>query len=301
LSEGGPIFIGGLAHSGKSALRTAIGAHPHIAMTRRSYLWRFYGRFGDLDHSGNLERCLSTMLRDRAVRSLNPDGDRIRAEFLQGPASYARLFGLFHQHHAELLGKPRWGEQIRLIEHFADPIFAAFPTARIIHMTRDPRTTHPGRTAADRPPFGRVGWETASWLSSARMARRNRARYPDRYAVLQYEAFADRPVETLREVCDLIQEEYVDAMEKALSAMGFEAGAGPDRYAHRPASEVSFIEDHAAGELRALRYAVKDGAATHRSLSKLLHRPADTTAMMAWRLIRDRRPARPAGPPRGGK
>jgi hypothetical protein len=301
LSDGGPIFIGGLAHTGKTALRTAIGAHPHIAMTRRSYLWRFYGRFGDLDRPGNLERCLSTMLRDRAVRSLNPDGDRIRAEFLRGPATYARLFGLFHRHHAELLGKPRWGEQIRLIEHFADPIFAAFPTARIIHMTRDPRTTPPGRTAADRPPFGRVGWETASWLSSARMARRNRARYPFRYAVLQYEAFADRPVETLREVCDLIQEEYVDAMEKALSAMGFDASAGPDRYEQRPASQVSFIEDHAGGELRALRYAEKDWAVTHRSLSKLLHRPADVTAMVAWRVMRDRRPARPGDPPRGGK
>jgi hypothetical protein len=76
-----PVFIAGLAHSGKTELRRALSRLPHFEMTRRTYLWtRFYGRFGDLDDEANLERCLAALLRDEDVATLEPDVERIRRE-----------------------------------------------------------------------------------------------------------------------------------------------------------------------------------------------------------------------------
>jgi hypothetical protein len=289
-------LIGGLAHSGKTLLRKAIGAHPDIAMTRRTYLWRFHGKFGDLKNSRNLDRCLTTMVADRWVRALSPDRDRIRKEFLDGPSTYARLFGLFHQHHAERLGKRRWGEQIRLIERLADPIFEAFPDARIIHMIRDPRRSR--STTSGQSPPGKMGWEMASWLSSARSARRNQALYPDRYAILQFEELAERPLETVRTMCDFIEVEYSAAMGQALSAD--HPADELDSDTRRTAEEVSFIEDHAGRELRGLGYAGRDETPYRRSLSWLAHRPADITAMIAWRIVRRREAASPIHPAQEG-
>ena len=104
----GPIFIGGLDRSGKTLLRLSLSAHPNLALTRRTYLWpRFFNRYGDLSRGDNFERCLRAMLQRKPIQVLQPDAERIRREFWQGEASYARLFALLHQHYAERQGKPR--------------------------------------------------------------------------------------------------------------------------------------------------------------------------------------------------
>jgi len=214
----GPIYIAGLAHSGKTPLRLALAAHPDISMTRRTYMWgRFHGRFGDLADERNAERCLSAMLADGYVETLAPDPERIRREFHEGPRDYAHLFALFHQHHAERLGKRRWGDQLGFVERFAAPIFTAFPSARMIHMVRDPRS-RPGSTTRRRR--GAVGWNTAMWLESATLAERNRRRYPDAYRVVRSESFVAEPLDTLEELCDFLGETCLRSMMEALIATG---------------------------------------------------------------------------------
>jgi hypothetical protein len=205
-----------------------LSSHPNIVITRHTSMWtRYYERFGDLSGPGNFERCLSAMLQSKTIQAFNPDAGRIRREFCLGPASYGRLFGLFHEHNAERLAKPRWGDQSGSIERFADPIFAAFPGARIIHMIRDPRDRYRASASspaslkrAERPNtvwgrsrtvFGRsakVGWETANWLFSWRLAMRNRSRYPDRYKVLRYEALISDPDSVIREICRFVHEDF---------------------------------------------------------------------------------------------
>jgi len=117
-----------------------LASHPHIAMSRRTNLWpKFYQRYGDLSRTDNFQRCLKAMLQYKHITSLKPDADRINTEFQQGEPTYARLFALFEQHNAERLGKPRWGDQTELIERYTDPIMNAYPSAKFIHMIRDPR------------------------------------------------------------------------------------------------------------------------------------------------------------------
>jgi hypothetical protein len=208
-----PIYVAGPDRSGTSLMYAFLASHPNISMVRRTNMWRyFHERYGDLSQPDNFERCLNDMARYNRMRHLKPDPDRIRREFKQGPPTYGRLFALFHAHHAERRGKPRWGDKSLHTEHYADRVFAEYPDAKIVHMVRDPRD----RYASVRKRFGRdvsrVGAATARWLFSMRAARRNLERYPDSYLIVRFEDLASDPEATMRQVCDFIHEAYTPDM-----------------------------------------------------------------------------------------
>src|SRR6266487_860601 len=209
----GPIFVGGLDRSGKSLMRLSLSAHPNFAMSRRTYMWtRFYDRYGDLSQPDHFDPCQTAMLRHKPMWVLKPDPDRIRREFQQGEPTYARLFALFHQHYAEQLGRPRWGDQLALVERYADVIFAAYPNAKMIHMIRDPRDRYEASIRPSQRRRGQVGGATARWLDSVGLATRNQQRYPDRYKIVRYETLISRREETLREVCAFLNEAFEPSM-----------------------------------------------------------------------------------------
>lgn len=215
----GPIFIGGLSHSGKTPLRLMLSAHPDLALTRRTAMWpRYYNRYGDLSQPQCFEACLQAMLQSRTIRVLHPDPERIRREFATGEATYGRLFALFHQHYAEQLGKPRWGDQTGFIERYAAAIFKAYPSARIIHMIRDPRDRYASLKSAT-VPSPKVGYTTAEWLSSVDLARYNCRRYDGRYLLIHYETLLSAPEQTVRQVCAFLDEPFTSdllTLEKAI-------------------------------------------------------------------------------------
>jgi Sulfotransferase family len=279
----GPIFIGGLSHSGKTQLRVVLGAHPDISMTRRTYMWdRFYQRFGDLRRERNLDRCLCAMIATEGIDRLHPDVPRIRAEFVRGPRTYARLFSLFHRQHAERLGKDRWGDQLGFVERFADPIFDAFSSARMIHMIRDPRG-HGGGRERRRP--GSLGWETARWLHSADLAQRNQRAYPGRYLVVRYEQLASLPERTVRDVCDFLDEAFDGSMAEALATVRFDLNGGTRFPPAASGADRAFVEAHAATELLAFDYAVTRPTPGKSSPHSLVDRQLDRAAMRAWRIL----------------
>jgi hypothetical protein len=286
----GPILIGGLDRSGKTLMRLSLSAHPNLAMTRRTYTWtEVYGRYGDLGRRENFERCLAAMLRNRHMAALRPDAERIRREFHQGEPSYGRLFALFHQHHAERLGRPRWGDQLGDAERYADPIFRAYADGRMIHMIRDPRE----RYAAAAPPaqrrLGKAGVAAARWLESAALAERNRQRYPGRYMVVRYEQLTAEREATLREVCAFIGEAFVPQMLTLEGALRF--GDDPAGDAHeRPAAplaprEAALIERYAGRALRAWGYepGVNPMGRRERLTFALIDWPANLARAAAWR------------------
>jgi hypothetical protein len=208
-----PIFIGGLSFTGKTQLRMMLSAHPNILIARRTHLWdRFYNRYGDLGQMDNLKRCLKAMLVFKPIRALRPDVDRIRTEFARGPATYERLFAIIHAQHAKMEGKSRWGDQLGFIEHYADRIFAAYPSARMIHMVRNPGSRSGESREASSRRVGRIGWETAWWLSSARLASRHQKLYPTQYLVVCYEQLFSQPEQTMRQICDFLGEQFFPQM-----------------------------------------------------------------------------------------
>ena len=236
----GPVFVAGLERSGTSLIYALLASHPNLAMTRRTNLWtHFYEQYGDLRHEDNLERCLGMMVRYKRLIKLQPDPERLRREFLAGELTYGRLFALLEEQYAERLGKPRWGDKSLNTERYADPILAAYPGARILHMMRDPRDRYASSQTRWKVRRGGVGAGTAEWLSSARLARRNQRVHPDRYRVVRYETLAKRPEETIRAICDFIGEDYAPEMLSMDGAGTFKDKGSNSSYGRRDPGVIS--------------------------------------------------------------
>ena len=279
-SADGPVFLAGLGHSGKTPLRRALSAHSRISMTRRTYMWtRYYRRFGDLDRRKNLERCIAAMMTNPGILQLRPDIDAIKHDFALGDHSYARLFALFHEQHAARHHKARWGDQLGMAEAFADQIMAAYPSATMIHLVRDPRSLY---CAQQRR--GKAGWDTGRWLYSADLATRNQRRYPDRYMVVRYESLTARPEDTLRDVTLFVGELVEDAMLEVLATSDLQVGTPSTSASANPAVERSVGDTLGTlGYLRTETIAKRRGARFN-----LMHWPAHRTGMAAWRIVGSR-------------
>lgn len=209
-----PIFIAGPDRSGTTLLFAILASHPNISMVRRTNMWRyFHKRYGALAQPENFERCLGEMLRYNRIQTfLKPDVERIRREFWQGQPSYGRLFSLFHQHHAESLGKKRWGDKSLHTEHYVDRLFAEYPDARVLHITRDPRDRYASVRKRHGRDVPRLGGANGRWLFSMTKALENQRRYPDRYKILRFEDLAGDPEKTAREICAFLGEQYFPEM-----------------------------------------------------------------------------------------
>lgn len=237
---GGPIFVAGLERSGTSLMYALLASHPHIAMTRRTNLWtHFYGQYGDLGDDANLDRCLGTMMRYRRLVKLRPDMERLRGEFGAGDRTYGRLFGLLCQQHAEHLGKPRWGDKSLNTERYAQPIFDAYPDARILHMIRDPRDRFASSLTRWQRRRGGIGAGTAEWLASARLALHNERDHPGAYRVIRYESLVSAPDEAVREVCGFIGEPFAPEMLSMEGAPAFVDRGSNSSYGQRTPGTIT--------------------------------------------------------------
>ena len=299
-----PVLVTGPDRSGTSLMFALLATHPNIAMVRRTNMWRWFNnRFGDLSRSENFERCLTTILRYKRMEHLQPDPERLRAEFPNGSPTYGRLFRLLHEHHAERVGKSRWGDKSLHTEHHADRVFAEFPGAKMIHMIRDPRDRYASILKRYKDKTRGVASTTGRWVASIKRAERNLRRYPDNYIVVRYESLAQRPEDTCRLVCGFIGEQYTPDMlsmqgvpeygqEGGNSSFGrFEPGVISTRSIGRYRSvlsphQIQFIQACAGWGMAAFGY-VRDPAPAKMAgrLAYLAQFPVDVVRMRGWMAI----------------
>jgi hypothetical protein len=293
--ETGPIFIGGLDQSGKTPLRRMLSAHPELLLTRRTYMWsRFYEQFGSLSNPANLERCLSAMLTLKAIQEMHPDPQQIRREFIQGSQTYARLFELFHRQNLKRAGKRRWGDQLGLVERFADLIFSSYPDAKMIHMIRDPRDQTAEGADKKHRSRGKSGWLTARWKFSAHLAQHNSRRYNKRYLVVRYEDLMQDTEKVLRRICTFLNEDYLPAMLDVLNnAPNIDEEEQVENHEYHPQTgastiktQITFTQLFARRDLIDLGYTVKPVAlsAGERIKFSMIDLPANLAGMIAWNL-----------------
>lgn len=304
--EKGPVYIGGLDRCGKTTMRDFLASHPNIAIPAvGSNMWTyFYGQYGDLSDRDNFESCLEALLHYKHVRFLQPDPERIRREFWQGPPTYARLFSLFLIHYAERKGKPRWGAQTGLIERYADRLFEAYPDLKIIHMVRDPRDRYEASLARWPNGKGRAGGASARWLYSMNLAERHLRNYPGRYKIVRFETLVEHTEDTLKEVCDFLDEEYVPEMlamegapkhlNKLLNGGKLEPGQSPlsPEYIglfreNVPRHEIAFMQERLGRKMRTYDYRLEpiELSTAERVSFRLIDWPNQWVRMMAWRAV----------------
>ena len=205
----GPIFLSGMDRSGIGLLGELLEAHPDVAMTRRLNFWDFFAdRHGDLADEENLDACIAAMMRYSRVSRLGIDAGALRADFLEGPPTYARLFELLHRQHMANQGKRRWGDKSLGSVRHADRIMREFPTASFIHVLRDPRDRHASQSDHRSAGRGGVGSATAAWNWSIDRAAETVAAHPLRATIVRYEDLVGDAVGTLTRVCDVAGLEY---------------------------------------------------------------------------------------------
>lgn len=228
MSERGPIFLAGIDRSGIGLLGELLESHPNISMSRRTNFWSFYfNRFGNLDRSDNFERCLAAMMRHTRIQKMRPQPERIRQEFLTGEQTYSRLFAMFEEHYMQHLGKSRWGDKSLNSERYADIILSAYPTAKMIHIIRDPRDRYASQLDHRGVGRGKLGAGVALWLWSVRLAERNARKYGNRYKIVRYETLVHEPESFLLDLCGFVGEEYSPAMLMLNEASGESGEPGP--------------------------------------------------------------------------
>ncbi len=235
-----PVYVAGQERSGTSLMYALLASHPNIAMSRRSNLWtHFYEQYGDLSQPENLTACLEMMGRYKRIRPLRMNPERVREAFLQGEATYGRLFAIVQGQYAQQLGKPRWGDKSLHTERYADAIFAAYPQATILHMMRDPRDRYASALTRWKVNRSGAGGGAAAWLSSAKLAERNQQLYPNRYKVVRYETLANEPEETLRDICEFMGEPYSPMMLTMNGAKAFRDEGGNSSYTQYEPGRIS--------------------------------------------------------------
>ena len=241
MREAAPIFVAGLDHSGKTALRAALGAHPTIHMVRHIELWTRLRAWHATGANGR-KRVLDALTTGRAER-LGLDRERLDGSASRG---FADLVCEVGRQLCERAGTSRWGLQEALLEFEAEHVVREMPDARIIGLVRDPRDRFQQMRTSGAVGRGGFAAGTAAWIASVRAAIAAAEAWPDHVRVISYEALVDRREPTLREVCAFIGEPFAAAMAAAEPA---DSDVGP-----LPERDVAVIQRRAAAEMMALGY-----------------------------------------------
>lgn len=224
-----PIFICGHPKAGTSLLRSILDSHPEIVVYPeetsffRRYLPMAEGRdqeqkinlaarylihifqwnltnppehqagFKDRDYSGISFTAVKEEMAKAVKDQFGHDGDMLSAVM----TAFGKVTG-------RITPRTRyWLEKTPYNERYADRIFNWWPEARCIHVVRDPRDNyvsyrrkHPDWT----PEFFASNWQT-----STAQGQRNLKKFgEDRYWLVTYEDFVQKPDETIAHLCSFL-------------------------------------------------------------------------------------------------
>jgi hypothetical protein len=249
-----PIVVAGLDHSGKTALRAALGAHPDITMVRHLELWT---RLRSLHAAGTSRRReLLEALTGGKAASLELDRERLAQA--AGDPDFGTLVVEIGEQLCDRAGARRWGLQEALVEFEAAHVLGHFPDARIVHVVRDPRQRQASMSRDGALGAGGLAAETAAWVGSARAALAAAGAWPEAFRIIRYETLLTDPERVLHEVCDFLGEDYSPAMGDAepLTRRVANASSGTSTQMGPPPRDIAFIQERAASELAAMGYAL---------------------------------------------
>jgi hypothetical protein len=267
-----PVFIGGLARSGTTLMRTILGSHPDLAIPQPELpFWtHFFPRYGraDLSRPEVRRRLVEEMAGHRRFERLGVAFDVagiVGALDDQRAVTLRTVFDAFMHVYVQGTGKPRWGVKEPSAELHTDGVFATYPAARMIHVIRDPRDVVVSRRAREGMASQHIASIVDTWRLSVRLARDHARRYEDAYLAVRYEDVVADPAAAIRRVCQVADVEYRPDM-LAMNVPGWkgnnssfgdidsnrrEISAQPvGRYVDRlPAADAQFVAMRARAEL----------------------------------------------------
>ena len=215
----GPLFISGMPRSGTKLLRDLVNNHPLISIpTHESHFipWmlRNIGKDTDLNQASHLEAAIALFLETKFAGNYPQKLSRITAENIkafQNPVSWASFFEYIFRELAEESETERfiWGDKTPgYILHY-ELLKSIFPTARFVHIIRDPRDY----ALSVNHAWGRSMERAAHrWHQTIHQVRQL-AQHNDDYLEVRYEDLLDDPVKVLTKICRFAGTDYELGME----------------------------------------------------------------------------------------
>jgi len=217
-----PIFIVGCPRSGKTLLRNLLRSHPNIAISPEShFIPNFYKAFGNPSNEREAYQLAKRILSLHWVRKW---GLSVEPSMFVHDRTFARVVSRIYQTFAQSRGKRRWGDETPSYIYELPLLFELFPHCKVLHVIRDARDVAldwlKHRTGPKNLFIAAHGWvqsvskgcDTGATLGS------------ETYLEVRYEELLINTVNTLRPICEFLNEPYHEALlqptrEPAISAV----------------------------------------------------------------------------------
>lgn len=218
VEQPGPIFVVGVPRSGTTLLRLLLNAHSKIAIGPETHffkqVWALREKYGDLAKHENLQALWSDYTGEKSFEDFRfEDISSVEETIFSSSKSYAGLLKDLLTLYAQREGKLIWGEKTP--EHLfnVEEILEWYPTARIVHVIRDPRAVCSSLT--------KVPWSSDDLISNARVWNRylehaeqlkGKPGIASRMLEVLYEDLIANTEDTLIRICEFLDLEFETQM-----------------------------------------------------------------------------------------
>lgn len=219
-NKNSPIFIVGCERSGTTMLRLILCSHKNITIPPQTkYIKKLYKRrflFGDLSIEKNqntlkdwfyINHNKKTKLIDLDI-SKNDIQNELEVAGNTVGAYFASILKLYSQNN----NKIRWGDKHPYYIKYLPQLFKLFPDAQVIHIIRDGRDSV---SSLKKMPWWKKNSMHAmlNWQEAIQKGVHAKRKYSsDQFIEIRYEDIIHKPEDSVKLICDFINEEYSDTL-----------------------------------------------------------------------------------------
>lgn len=211
----GPLFVVGCSRSGTTLLQQILNAHSRIAIAPETHFvpkfWLRPEPYGDLTQDAPFARLVEDFIAAPHFPDLGLSADDFRHAAAGAPRTLAGVLGVILDLFARAQGADIVGEKTPAHVLHMPLLKRAFPSARFVHIVRDPRGVVNSRRRQPWAPED-VRRNAAYWVSTVGAARRAAKELGESLITVRYEDLVAEPETAVSGLCAALRIAFEPAM-----------------------------------------------------------------------------------------
>ncbi len=209
-----PIFIVGMQRSGTTMMKSIVNTHPSISIPRETAYFalikEYKLKFKNIDNKINYEDFWQWYIKQRRFSYLGLKEEDVRNKMDMNNISFKTIFDSVMYSFLLTQGKIRWADKTPGHELFLDQIFDFYPDAKIIYILRDPRAVYNSLRNKEWGKDQFISVFIKKWNQSVEVFKKYEKN--PRFKIVIYEELVKNPEDSVKDICDFINEEYTKEM-----------------------------------------------------------------------------------------